>query len=131
MVDFAQEIATEATKKLQKQVTKLKCNSECLHCLYTDSPCTPDDYDKNEIGYCSHYKSIYSAIQRLREENKQLKEQFEALRITELEKKVKRLKCCGNCKYCYCDSDGVPRCKILSNFKFGKYICNAWKEKEE
>ena len=56
--------ATEATKELQKQVIKLKCNCECNHCVYTDSPCTPGDYDKNEIGYCSKYESIYSAIDK-------------------------------------------------------------------
>ena len=64
-------------KELEARIAKLKCNCDCNHCIYTDSPCTPDDYDENEIGYCSHYKGIYDEIIRLEHENKQLKDKLQ------------------------------------------------------
>lgn len=74
------QLILEVTKELQKQVLKLKCNHECNHCLYTDSPCIPEDYDKNEMGYCSHYKSIYGEISRLKHENEQLKDKLDKVK---------------------------------------------------
>ena len=51
---------------------KLKLATECCHCVYSDSPCVPSDYSKDENGHCSHYKSVF-------EENRQLKNDYEMI----------------------------------------------------
>ena len=76
LVEFAEQETTLLSKhilelqsdkgKLIDENRKLKLDKECCHCVYSDSPCVPDDYDKKDNGYCSHYKNVF-------EENRQLK----------------------------------------------------------
>ena len=53
--------------ELEKENAELKCG--CSRCIYTNSPCVLSDYEKDENGTCSHFKSIF-------DENAELKEQL-------------------------------------------------------
>lgn len=39
---------------------------QCATCVYTDSPCTPLDYEKDKEGVCNHYKSIFEEYAKLK-----------------------------------------------------------------
>lgn len=39
--------------------------NNCTRCIYTDSPCVPSDYGRDEHNNCEHYKSVF-------EENKEI-----------------------------------------------------------
>jgi hypothetical protein len=51
----------------------------------------------------------------------------QVVKISELEKKINDLQCCGNCKYfMYCKTDGLIYCEI-EVFPFPiKGMCNQW-----
>ena len=56
-------------EKLEKENAKLK--SECITCVYTDTPCVRSDYSSKN-GVCDHYKNVF-------EENARLKLKLETL----------------------------------------------------
>lgn len=84
LADFAQSetellskhiLELQADKgKLIDENHKLKLDRECSHCIYSDSPCTPADYDKKDNCYCSHYKNVFDENRKLTDENKELKD---------------------------------------------------------
>lgn len=47
--------------------------NNCSRCIYTDSPCVPSDYGRDEHNNCDHYKSVF-------EENKELREKIEKMK---------------------------------------------------
>ena len=56
-------------EKLEKENAKLK--SECITCVYTDTPCVRSDYSSKN-GVCDHYKNVF-------DENTKLKLKLETL----------------------------------------------------
>lgn len=48
-------------------------DNNCSRCIYTDSPCVPSDYGRDEYNNCDHFKSVF-------EENEELKVQIEKLK---------------------------------------------------
>lgn len=39
---------------------------QCATCVYTDSPCIPSDYAKDNEGVCNHYKNVLDAYADLK-----------------------------------------------------------------
>ena len=39
---------------------------QCATCVYTDSPCVPSDYAKDNENVCNHYKNVFDAYTELK-----------------------------------------------------------------
>lgn len=52
---------------------------QCAACVFTDSPCVPSDYAKDEKEVCNHYKNVFEENSELSKKNAELELKLLAL----------------------------------------------------